>query len=91
MMMEEEEEEEKVGEYWLEAAGGRDDVNPGVDRLRCSAPCGHLVHSRTQCTTNRPPSAVLLRLTDAQCNVHCALIIEHCAIYTQHRPLIIRY
>ena len=22
---------------WLEAAGGRDDVNPGVDRLRCSA------------------------------------------------------
>ena len=42
MMMEEEEEE--VGEYWLEAAGGRDDVNPGVDRLRCSAPCGHPVH-----------------------------------------------
>ena len=63
MMIMEEEEEEKVGEYWLEAAGGRDDVNPGVDRLRCSAPCGHLVHSRTQCTTNRPPSAVLLRLS----------------------------
>ena len=54
---------------WLEAAGGRDDVNPGVDRLRCSAPCGHLVHSRTQCTTNRPPSAVLLRLTAVQCTL----------------------
>ena len=31
-------------QHWLEAAGGRDDVNPGVDRLYCSVPLNALLH-----------------------------------------------
>ena len=46
--------DEEQQQHWLEAAGGRDDVNPGVDRLHCSALSNAKLTTATHCLMQNP-------------------------------------